>query len=497
MERNILGVVEIPPSTNLIHVLSNAGYTIETAIADIVDNSIANHAKNIYINLRRKGKDSTVEILDDGDGMDDETLQRAMAFADKGSETDRSEDDLGRYGVGMKTASSSFCNVLHVESKTIDSDQINAYEFPFQTNEWKIYKVECDQKSIKTKSGTKLIWQDLKLSNDPIENERILVSGIDAFSNITYRVSIHLSKTFGIYINDGLNIYVNDDRHPIEGWNPFNVPGMDVSVAYEESLFSVGNHKVRVKGFVLPVWDRMNEKQQKYVTCFGNSKITDFEGFYVYRNNRLIVSGGWLGIQGLNIGEKYNYARIGIWLDSSTETDKYFRINFAKNSINVTEEFANYIIKAAKIVRSKSINSYNYKLNPRPYKRHSRDDDVSVWDVTKKQHTSVFTINKNHPLVQQYTEGLDKRKVDALFNLLAREFPFNELKDSAPEIENYSDEELKAMLKDSYDTKMESKTISKNDIIQMILKEKPFCDERYHNKCIVFLNIIKGDDDDA
>jgi anti-sigma regulatory factor (Ser/Thr protein kinase) len=493
MERKIIGVVDISPSTNLIKVLANAGYTIEAAVADIVDNSISHHAKRIDVNFVHKGKQSYVEIVDDGEGMNDQVLQKAMAFADKSLYDARSVEDLGRYGVGMKTASSSFCDTLQVISKG-SNGEINSYWFPFTEKEWKIYKIGTNPDDIKTTTGTRVIWHNLKLANDEKENERILTSDVDAFVNIVDRVESHLSKVFGLLINKNLKIVVNGNT--LIGWSPFSIPGLDVSTIYDDSSFVIANQKVHVKAFLLPVADHMSKKQFDYATYDGSRRLADYEGFYVYRNNRMIVCGGWLNIPGLGIGEKFNYARVGIWFEPSVDADRYLRVNFIKDSINPPVDFSKYLLKSAKLARSKSSNSYDYKKNPRPYKRKGKEDDIPVWDVTRKEHSSTFSINQNHPLVQKYTEGMDKRKVKALFNLLAKEFPFRELEDCAPKVDLYSDEDLQSMLNEAFSQEMKIKGTTVEQAMAKIIKEKPFCDEKYKGKCILMLaNMVGGIND--
>lgn len=481
---DVLNVYDIPPSTNLIKVLSNSGYTIESALADIIDNSIAHGASEIRVDFHHKGRKSTIEVLDDGEGMNFDVLKNAMMFAHHDVDSERDDTDLGRYGVGMKTASSSFCHVLRVESKGSEGT-VNAFEFPFDTKEWKINQVSVSQNAIPYESGTKVVWKDLKIINDPKENEKLLSSDIEAFSSICDRIGLHLSKSFAIYMEKGVQIYVNDNL--LEPWNPFKIPNGDVSKIYEESSFVIGDKKVRVEGYLIPNWDRLNDDQREYATCNGTSSITDLQGFYVYRNNRLIVAGGWLGIPGLTLNAKFNFARIGIWFEPTAETDRYFRVNFIKNSVSIPEDFAAYLNKVAKIARSKSSNSYDYKKNPRPYKKHNKDQDLSVWNVQRKEHMSYFTINENHPLVQRYTEGLDKRKRKALFSLLAKEFPTADLSNGPAGVEDYDDEQLRELLRDSYDLKRKVKGMTFHETRDAILKEKPFSLDRYRNKVIAML----------
>lgn len=479
-----------PPAANLIQVLANSGYSIESSIADIIDNSITAHAKNIDINFVRKGVDSYVEILDDGSGMNDAELRSAMVYANHSIYDARSSDDLGRYGIGMKTASSAFCQRLNVISKSADG-VTNAYQDWFLDKEWKTYRIQIGEEDrIPYKTGTRVIWEELVFSRDQNKNKSILENQRNSFTGIVARVAAHLSKVYGLLIEKGLTIRVNGSA--IKGWNPFYVPDGDVTKIFSDASYVIGGQPIRVETYVLPIAERMNEQQLSYVTCKGLGRLTDFEGFYVYRHNRLIVPGGWLGIPRLNIGEKFNYARIGIWFEPSPEIDQYLRVDFLKNSIKVPPDFADYLYPIARDVRSKSANSYNYKKNQRPYQRISKDSTISVWNVTRKEHSLSFSVNLNHPLIQKYTEGMPKSRANALFNLLAKEFPFYELEEGAPKVQAYSDEELEEMLKEEFLQKTQEEHLSFWDAVAQILKTAPFNDPKYIDKCKSILASWQG-----
>jgi predicted secreted protein len=482
MDKEILESFDIPPSTNIIKVLAHSGYSIESAIADIVDNSFSSGAKRISITFARKGKESYVEISDDGSGMNDLALQSAMSFANKDMLDVRSSEDLGRYGVGMKTASASFCKELYVISKGSEG-KINSYFFPFQEEKWKIFKIKSIDNSIETPTGTKVIWKDLVFSSNAEENKRILSSDSESFSRIVEKVMVHLEAVFGLLIKNGLEIQVNENV--LSPWIPFEIPGKDVETVFNDNSFEISGCPVHVMAYLLPVAEHMGEHGLEYATCHANGKLADYEGFYIYRNNRLIVKGGWLGIPGLGISEKFNYARICVYLDSSSEMDQYVRLNFSKNTVTLPEEFSNYLSKVAKIARSKSSTNYDYRKNPRPYQRHNSDVAVPVWDITRKMTSSAFTINKEHPLIKKYTQGMDPKKIDALFSLLEKEFPFKELENRPPEDVAYSNEELQALFLEEMNSLVDSGLTPKDSFAKLLL-ETPFSEKKNRNRCITF-----------
>lgn len=99
-------MVDCTPDPNLLESMRSVGYSLNTAVADIIDNSIAAHAKTISIRYFDHGEDPYMAIIDDGDGMDYETAVNAMKLAGTNPNAKRNASDLGRFGLGLKTASS-------------------------------------------------------------------------------------------------------------------------------------------------------------------------------------------------------------------------------------------------------------------------------------------------------------------------------------------------------------------------------------------------------
>ena len=105
-----------PGASAMIESLRAYGYSLNSAIADLLDNSITAHAKNIWIHMYWDGGNSWLSITDDGSGMDEKTLINAMRPGSQNPLDQRKEDDLGRFGLGLKTASFSQCRSLTVVS---------------------------------------------------------------------------------------------------------------------------------------------------------------------------------------------------------------------------------------------------------------------------------------------------------------------------------------------------------------------------------------------
>ena len=105
-------IPNIPSPDILITSLRSMGYSFKAAIADIIDNSVSADAKNIYVSFSTNNEeDQYVSILDDGYGMDNDGLFNAMRY---GSFKEfYGVKDLGRFGLGMKSASLSVAKAAH------------------------------------------------------------------------------------------------------------------------------------------------------------------------------------------------------------------------------------------------------------------------------------------------------------------------------------------------------------------------------------------------
>ncbi len=474
MGDKIIGVVPIPPSTNIISVLANSGYSIEQAIADIVDNSVSNQAKTIDITFKRNLADSYIEITDDGIGMNRDVLIKALTYADKSIDECRKSTDLGRYGVGLKAASSSFCDKLQVISKG-NNGLVNSFVFPFRTKKWEIQEVEVPDNSIETDTGTRIICKDLTFSADVSENKSILFDDSETFYEIVEKVSRHLQKIFALFLKNGLIIKVNGNK--LDPWLPDEIPGANVAT----KTFNYYAGKVKIVSCTLPVAQKMTDVQRDYACFYGNKGLTDNQGFFVYRNNRLIVDGGWLHIKGLKVDQKCNYARVCVYYESTPELDGIFGVNFQKSDVTVAPELSSKLKKIAEEARANSIKSANYKINPRPHKRNSGAGPVSVWDITRSKNRCYFSINRNHPLIKKYTEGLNSNTANALFNLLSKDFPISELSESFPKEQRFTISELEQMVRDSIKEKNDGKLVVNEKVTKDIFNESPFNKDVYKN----------------
>lgn len=215
----------IPGAAAMIETFRAIGYSLETAVADIVDNSISASARNVWINRIWEGGDSIITIRDDGHGMSGDEIIQAMRPGAQNPLEERSATDLGRFGLGLKTASFSQCRTLTVMSKTQgQSPEFWTWSLDHvaQCDRWELvhwlpegFEHELDDLA----SGTIVIWTDpdrIIPAATKAENENAKRKFSEAFD----RVKKHLSMTFHRFL-EAKSVAIHWGGHEIDPWNPF------------------------------------------------------------------------------------------------------------------------------------------------------------------------------------------------------------------------------------------------------------------------------------
>ena len=278
-----------PSAALLIESIRDIGYSLETAIADLVDNSISAGSKNIKILLINDSDNKPfLSVEDDGEGMSEEELLSAMRLGSKDPNIVRRKDDLGRFGLGLKTASFSQCRQLTVESSKSGKSTSMTWDLDLvrEKNAWIVRKNYIDD----NKLGTKVIWKK-------IDRTKLEINSV--YTNlILNNISEHLSLVFHRFI-DGfassekkVNIYINGNL--LESFNPFNENNL-ATIKSEKRVYSYKGGNIKIQSFILPSRLKVKdyEEWKKYEGEAGHAKN---QGFYVYRANRLIIKGTWFGL---------------------------------------------------------------------------------------------------------------------------------------------------------------------------------------------------------
>ena len=311
-----------PSPKSLIKTLMRVGYDFNMAVGDIVDNSISAKAKNIRIFTSLDSQNPTFSIYDDGWGMSEKELYENMKLAAKDPSLERDENDLGRFGSGMKTASFSQARKLIVISKKKGSKICGAYwdideiessdswEVLMGLNEREINSIDGFDKDILSETGTVIIWHKIisfkETQHTSLEN--IIANTIDSMSRY---LSLHFHKF--MQSNDKVSFFVNQRKlSPI---NPFIKGKGSMDLTPENIRGKKGN--VEIKPHVLPHPQYLSQSQIDKLG--GIDAIYKNQGLYIYRANRLIIAGGWMGLSSRNI--LGNLARVEVNIPASLDDE--------------------------------------------------------------------------------------------------------------------------------------------------------------------------------
>lgn len=340
---------KIPPAKSLIQGLRCIGYNFSTALADIIDNSISADAKHIQVLSNPDDEEPYVVIFDDGHGMGFNELDNAMTLGSDRDEKEESEYELGRFGLGLKSASFSQCLRLTVASK--NCNRINAMRYDLnkiqEKNEWLLDILDSEEIDSlpeidllkKANTGTLVIWQcfdKIMEESDSFKNSFINAIGV---------AKSHIELVFHRFWDD---IEISFNGHRIEKRDPFltNAPNHQEG---RTMTINVDGQDIFVTPFVLPYANSLTEDNKRML---GNPKsIYDDQGFYIYRNKRLIIWGSWLRMK---IRSEFNkLARVRVDIPSSL--DSLWMLDVKKSSAKIPDKIKDQLQISIKdsIVRSK------------------------------------------------------------------------------------------------------------------------------------------------
>ena len=416
-------VEDAPPRPSaLIESLRAFGYSLPTAVADLVDNSITAAAGNVWIDFEWHGRDSIIVIRDDGRGMTEEVLVEAMRLGSMGPLESRRPDDLGRFGLGLKTASFSQCRFLVVLSKRDGRASLRCWDLDLvrDTDKWLVRKAAPDAMSSALRgldsatAGTLVVWGRLdRLVGDASVDD---AAARDHFYQTAEEVVEHLKVTFTDYLHSReLAIHVNGTA--LVPWDPFLDRHTATQVLPVETLL-LGTEPVRVSPFVLPHHSKLSAEEHK-AAAGPRADWAGLQGFYVFRNRRLILAGGWLGL-GMGRERHCDLARVRI--DIPNSLDDAWQLDVRKSRAHPPPQLRGHLKRIARLVRGKAAEVYRHRgarLVP-----HDRSDKTFLWIPVRHRGKNVYRLERDHPLIQLVAKASgDPKAVDALFRLLEETVP--------------------------------------------------------------------------
>lgn len=402
----------IPEASSMIETFRAIGYNIETAVADIIDNSISANAKNIWINFEWKGSKTWLAIKDDGSGMNDSELIQAMRPGSKNPLQERNEKDLGRFGLGLKTASFSQARKLSVISKKADCKSVYwtwDLDFVNKTGNWDLIKYlpneNLEKEISEFTSGTIVLWNDIdRVVKDFTQEDN---KALDKFLLTMEQVKKHLAMVFHKFIEKNkINIFFQDKK--VTAWNPFLMDENATQIFPEERI---QNGSVKIEGFVLPHKSKISEEKYKYAE--GVKGWNEQQGFYIYRNERLLLAGDWLGL--FRKEEHYKLTRIQIELPNTLDSE--WQIDIKKSVARPPLVFREQIRAYALKVRQQGVEVYRHK--GKNVKQVAGQKFVPLWIDHKRGDKWFYKINRENPILDKIKEQA-KKEPDRAIEMLLR-----------------------------------------------------------------------------
>lgn len=437
--------ISITPSTNILSVFSRSGYSLNSAISDLIDNSITAKATIIEIYFDLDGENSKIILKDNGKGMSEEELINSVKLAPKKFKEIRRSEELGRFGIGLKSATSSFCTKLQIVTKQNNEPSKSILVDYHKISSEKLWEVdfldEIETKNLSKDlitSGTKLICSNLVIDKDERSNT-FLLQNESAFLNIISSLENYLSKVFHRFLSEQ-NIQILINNNLIKPWDPY-LASLPSTQKILDQTITWNDRKIYIKAYILPPIEQLSEIEihELYARDRINSSLVDLQGFYVYREKRLIEYGTWLNLEGLTKDSKSNYARVSVDIDNTM--DDLFEINFLKDKIKVPTEFVSDFIKIGKFAKTQSRNNFNYIKNPRPKKKNGKGIQ-NVWLTQSSNEGIKLELNFNHPYIAKIMNSFDSQTFKKLINFITKEIPIGKLTTFEKVDREYSNEEI-------------------------------------------------------
>lgn len=418
--------IDLPPFAPVLMESTRAmGYSLETAIADIVDNSIAASATMVDIDFSPYAAVPYVSILDNGEGMDEQHINDAMRYGSQSSLNARAQTDLGRFGLGLKTASMSQCRCLTVISKQGETVVGRRWDLDevYTNGTWSLLVLDkkdfdsIPQYTDKLKhqrSGTVVIWEKLdRLLSGAVRTDKLMNAEMEA-------VREHLSLVFHRYLSGepGISkLTIKMNGYELQPKDPFLIGKSTVFQA--EERYSIENDSVYVSTYILPHVSKLSRKDKENLG--GLEGLTKNQGFYIYRNKRLLVWGTWFRMHRKD--ELSKLARIKV--DVPNSLDHLWTLDIRKSTATPPDVIKSNLARIVDRISEGSKRTWTFRG-----KREVSDNGSHLWTKTISREGVVYNLNREHVYLQMLNQTMtveQKKALEDYLRLVEGYLPLNQL----------------------------------------------------------------------
>ena len=418
-----------PRPSTLMESLRSMGYNLETALADVLDNSISAGARNVSVRFLWANGEPWIAVLDDGHGMSQLELIEAMRFGSISPLERRSAEDLGRFGLGMKTASISQCRLLTVISRA--GDKLSACSWDLDhlakqvTDEWTML-VHTEETLLASPviaplletltawgSGTIVCWQQI----DGLFPDTGAARSEQRFSELMGRARLHLELVFHRYLSPDPGrpaVRMDFNGSSLKAFDPFG-PRHPARQELPLETIQINGECVQVQPFVLPHHSKI--PRSEYDAFGGEEGYLQSQGFYLYRNRRLIVKGTWFRLIRKEVLNKLIRVRV----DIPNSLDSLWRIDVKKAEADPPESVLRELKKLIQRIAGTGQRVYTRRTS-----RISNGSLVHVWKREVIDGRIRYSLNEEHPLLRELLGDEDSARAArarACLQLVSNAFP--------------------------------------------------------------------------
>jgi hypothetical protein len=409
---------ELPPEPyTFIKSIAEQGYSLSTALADLIDNSVAAEASRVEILSNESNDVFRIFIADNGKGMSEHELHQNVRFPSSDPGVIRAGHDLGRFGLGMKTASFSQTRKFTVMSRKKGTTDYFArtwdVDYLKKTGKWSLIINSDDEISIFLEEYYQLSKEDyLKYDQTFLPNTIIIWSGMYKIERLRQDMSFK-KKAFLEELNDEasehiglvfhrllgsssnkLSVRINNDM--VTPFNPFPVES-DVRKLVPYSKVQNGDF-VSIQGYILPARSIKESKESNHSAwTSGKRSMTDMEGIYVYRNGRLIVYGGWNRL--LRKSPQFQLGRLKVEIGNTL--DEMFHLNVSKSSLKIPYEFRQVFLRAVSEIKKEAFREYKNRISNELIVKGTRQTDIPLLIRVDTPGGAELRLNSEFPLVEE------------------------------------------------------------------------------------------------
>lgn len=418
--------VEIAPTAAaLLKSLRGLGYTPETALADLIDNSIAAGAGLIELSVDWNDGETRIAVRDDGRGMSADHLEEAMRFGGD-DEVERAPDDLGRFGLGLKTAALSQCRRMTVVSVQGDTPKRRSWDVDIvkKSRKWTVLVdaeiAPFDHVKIPDvgETGTLVALETM--------DEMGGLHGLDSerFYARLAEIRAHFAMVFHRFLaGDQRRIRITVNGRDVDAWDPMLSTHPSTRKLGSGPVGS-GKQAVRVTSWVLPHRDRF-ATEPEFHAAGGPGGWAERQGFYVYRGGRLVVAGSWLGLGERREWTKDESSRLArIAIDLPVACDASWRIDVRKARARPPAALRSRLLRIGQDCRERAREVFAFRGGQ--VRGPATKRDVSpMWQEEHVSGRRRYRVNRGHPLIGDLLDhgGEIAKSARAVISLIERTVP--------------------------------------------------------------------------